>query len=119
MIFNIDMLNGLCKTDNFIISEKNLLKTLKGSAKMRTERGKPRKRKEGKEMQSTSAFAPVKQNKPSGISWRFHSKKKNEMQAEPDRLLRDDLSKFERNLIIECREIGMSDEDIQKWLQEI
>lgn len=86
---------------------------------MNKKRGKPRKRKEGKEMQVTSALASAKQSEPSSILWPFHSNKTNVKQAEPDSLLRDDLSKFERDLIIECREIGMSDEDIRKWLQEI
>lgn len=38
---------------------------------------------------------------------------------ETDALLHDGLSQFERQLILECREDGMSDSEIQKWMQEI
>lgn len=36
-----------------------------------------------------------------------------------DVLLHDGLSQFERQLIQEYREDGMSDDEIQKWMQEI
>lgn len=36
-----------------------------------------------------------------------------------DALLHDGLSQFERQLIQECREDGMSDSEIQEWLREI
>lgn len=33
--------------------------------------------------------------------------------------LNDDFNEFERQLIEECRQDGMSDEEIFQWLQEI
>ncbi len=36
-----------------------------------------------------------------------------------DALLHDDMSEFERSLILECREDGMSDDEIQEWLKEL
>lgn len=38
---------------------------------------------------------------------------------EPDTLLHDGLSQFERQLIQECRDDGMSDSEIREWMQEI
>ena len=38
---------------------------------------------------------------------------------EADPLLHDGLSQFERQLIQECREDGMSDSEIREWMQEI
>lgn len=38
---------------------------------------------------------------------------------EQDALLRDDMSDFERKLILDCRKDGMSDDEIQAWLKEI
>jgi len=34
-------------------------------------------------------------------------------------LLRDDMSEFERSLILECREDGMGDDEIRAWLKEL
>ncbi len=36
-----------------------------------------------------------------------------------DALLRDDMSEFERSLILECREDGMGDDEIRAWLKEL
>lgn len=57
----------------------------------------------------TITFAPGKIVK---TMWRPPMKKQ-------DALLHDGRSEIERKLILEWREDGMSDSEIQKWLQEI
>ena len=46
------------------------------------------------------------------------SKRKN-MEQEQDVLLTECTCEFERRLIIQCREDGMSDEEIAEWLKEL
>lgn len=42
-----------------------------------------------------------------------------EQDSNADPLINDGTSEFERQIITECREDGMSDKDIAKWLKEI
>ena len=41
------------------------------------------------------------------------------MEQEQDVLLTECTCEFERRLIIQCREDGMSDEEIAEWLKEL
>lgn len=83
------------------------------------EREEPAKeRKEAGKMQTASAAARERKLElfAKRISTRLHP---HAIPAKKDELLHDGLSEFERQLILGCREDGMSDSEIREWLKEI
>lgn len=70
-------------------------------------------------MPSAPALSADKRKKSSAANWPRIIIRSKKAPAGKDELLRDDLPKYERDLIMGCREIGMTDEEIKKWLQEI
>ena len=94
------------------------LKGLGGIIKTRKEDGTPLRRNEGREvvkMGPTQTLAQRGRTFSIGIA----RHKKADVPAQPDKLLHDKLSEFERQVILECRESGMTDDEIQKWLREL
>lgn len=84
------------------------------------------KRKEAKKAMPVGALSQEKTKAPKQLFGRLNLVKEKVMEAvqQPaeevaDPLLHDGLSQFERQLIQECREDGMSDSEIRKWMQEI
>ena len=91
--------------------------------KMEEERGHPIK-KEKRERNMDAAGTAI-HGKEGRLSKKFRLPKPFSKVQEPaisekrDELLQEGLNEFEKQFILECREDGMTDEDIQRWLQEI
>lgn len=75
------------------------------------------KRKEAKKTMPVGALEQEKKTSKPRISKFIPFAPKKPIEA--DALLHDGLSQFERRLIQECREDGMSDSEIREWMQEI
>ena len=70
-------------------------------------------------MPSAPTLSADKRKKSSATGLSYIIIRSKKAHAGKDELLRDDLPKYEKDLIMGCREIGMTDEEIKKWLQEI
>lgn len=85
-------------------------------------RGKPTKKRKGAgKMQTASTATNTEKNRLKELFAKTRDVKmhRHAIPAKKDELLHDGMSEFERQLILGCREDGMSDDEIREWMQEI
>lgn len=75
-------------------------------------------RKEGHQMPTMQVVPTKKSAKPLDwiVDFLFKTEAPSVTSVEPPH---DDLTQFEKDVIQECREMGMTDDEIQKWMKEI
>ena len=76
-------------------------------------------RKEGDPMQTMQAASARKRTKPLDWVFDFFMKHEKPTVSSVDQPPQDDLTQFERDVMRECQEMGMTDDEIQKWMKEI
>ena len=91
---------------------------------MKKKKGKEASNRERKEVGKMAVAGTVSQERRRGLKALFEKKKDVKVQQHiiptaKDELLHDGLSDFERQIIMELREDGVSDDVIRQWMREI
>lgn len=79
-----------------------------------------RKRKEGDDMPTAQITSPGKRTPPLDRLYDFFFARDSKSSvAKQDQPPLDAVSQLEKDVIRDCKEMGMTDDEIQKWMKEL